>query len=880
MGANTHLDYNGTIYENTPALENMFALTHLRNYRDGLYVGLTRTALVKNLFDLYGARVNAGANGDATAATISSSLIPILPYVASVEGINECDDNTHGGCSPAGYAALEHSLQQTLFTTAKGISPAIVVLGPSNTTVQAYTAVGSLSSYVDACVMHDYFGSYPPENTGYGNTHAPFGRYGSLAFNIAEAEVGCNGRGPIVGTETGYGDLGNIIGDTYNLLTPNVKADYTLRTFLYSWIHGVSRTFVYELADNATGNFSSHGLFRGDGSPKVAAIAVANLANLLADNDPRAQTFAVNDAAGVTVTDPAGGYHALMQKSDGSEWLVFWSGCQEIEPNTKALESCAPLAGSVSFAPLPTSLTVWSIDARGGGELTEHTTPVVSPLALTYEPYPQAIQIGATGLAIVPATPIPAATPTPAPTIAPTATPMPQPTATPSPSPTPTMKPTPTPTPTIAPTATPAPTITPTAAGTAAAVAQPACCETVKAAGFVNGNATFRVTGGNGSVNVTYSGLIGAITVDSCGTLQPNSGPVAYTTKTCDPMVVTFHGAPLPAVNPSPIAAAPLNCIGKFVANPMCKPLPANPSASTSSAAWAALLFQSGHNSIAGFSIGNGDEGEPITFLGVHDPYVALTLQCNKQTYSPGTCATHGNPDGSMQKIPLNIFVSTGSDHHAAISSVELQGDVYYWLAPSPPVLTGSAWPVGGAGFCPWSGDGTNCSGSTATNIATSLGGITSDALNAAEADPVHGVLPYAISTSALCADPTFVFPATSSDGSNTNSSSACAGHTAAGQRPPEGTRWFLPYTDEQIDATSNLPYVKAILRTMDEQHYGGLVTDTNWWGAPGLAVQYAQGDYSKQEAEVGAKGTSFTLPITTNGVDLTKIVFCTNGTC
>jgi hypothetical protein len=311
----------------------------------------------------------------------------------------------------------------------------------------------------------------------------------------------------------------------------------------------------------------------------------------------------------------------------------------------------------------------------------------------------------------------------------------------------------------------------------------------------------------------------------------------------------------------------------------MCVPLPSSPSISTNSAAWAALLFQSGHNSLAGLPIGKGDESEPITFLGLTDSYASLVMACNKETYSPGTCAGNGDPNGSIQQIPLDIAVSQGSDHHAAVANASLQGDVYYWLAPYPPVFTGT-WAVGGAGFCKWSGPGTGCSGSTATDIATSMGGIEADALTAAEADPVHGVLNYALSASALCADPSFVYPATSSDGSNTNSTPACAGHTGAGQRPPEGTRWYLPYTDAQINATANAPYVKVILRTVDVQHYGGTITDTNWTGAPGLSPQSGQGDFSKQEAEAGLTGPNFTLPITTNGIDLTKTVFCTNGTC
>jgi hypothetical protein len=87
--------------------------------------------------------------------------------------------------------------------------------------------------------------------------------------------------------------------------------------------------------------------------------------------------------------------------------------------------------------------------------------------------------------------------------------------------------------------------------------------------------------------------------------------------------------------------------------------------------------------------------------------------------------------------------------------------------------------------------------------------------------------------------------------------------------------------TDAQVNATNNKPYVLAILRTIDKQHYGGTITDTNWSGAPGLSMQYHHDPFTPQEAEAGLTGTNFQLPITVNGINLaTQIVFCTNGTC
>ncbi len=126
------------------------------------------------------------------------------------------------------------------------------------------------------------------------------------------------------------------------------------------------------------------------------------------------------------------------------------------------------------------------------------------------------------------------------------------------------------------------------------------------------------------------------------------------------------------------------------------------------------------------------------------------------------------------------------------------------------------------------------------------------------------------------------MFPATYSDGSNTNGSSACSGHTYSGARPPEGTRWFIDMSDADINATNNAPYVKALLRTMDREHFGGIISDTNWSGAPGLTPQYDRGDFSFAAVEAGMPPQAYAqVPFTLNGISLRDTVkFCSNGSC
>ena len=363
----------------------------------------------------------------------------------------------------------------------------------------------------------------------------------------------------------------------------------------------------------------------------------------------------------------------------------------------------------------------------------------------------------------------------------------------------------------------------------------------------------------------------------------PSPVPVATATPIPKP---TSTAVPVgPGNPPAPIDAPDLSC-SHFASNPMCSPLPASPRRSASSAMWAAEQAQPGRSpELADLQIAQSadphdrfDNAEPLYALpaGTGVPHV---LACNREPWSAYICnATHLG--GTTVLVPAGAVPAGNSDEHLAWSDTANRREVDLWLSSIPDATPNSTLPVGGAGQCLWGSDGTACSGSTATNIATSLGDIQPALVGVAEADP-HGTLPYALSTSFLCADTTFVYPANASDGSNTNGTPACAGHVGTGGRPPEGTRWYIDKSDDEIDATTNAPYVKALLRTLDREHFGGTITDTNWSGAPGPALQSRRGDWRSIVAETGRSGNDVDVPITSYGLDLARdIVFCSNGTC
>jgi hypothetical protein len=319
----------------------------------------------------------------------------------------------------------------------------------------------------------------------------------------------------------------------------------------------------------------------------------------------------------------------------------------------------------------------------------------------------------------------------------------------------------------------------------------------------------------------------------------------------------------------------------------MCRPLPANPSVSSSSGRWAALEFQTGRSKFGDLQQSNAvdpfldswDASDPVYSLAPGVATIAQVIDCNLVSYGPTKCRQFGLEDTTLN-VPAGMEPEGNADHHYSFDSATAGGEYDFWLSNAPSGAGGTLH-MGTAGFCKWGTDGTGCSDATAGQIVTSLGGLDPTLIANAEGNP-SGTLGYALSSAALCADTTWVYPATQSDGADTNATSACAGSTAAGGRPPEGTRWFINATDATIDALSIPAYAKVILRTADVQHYGGVIVGTNWSGAPGLSIAVHRGNYNFMATEAGIPiTTDIDIPLYSNGLNLaTAVEFCTNGTC
>jgi hypothetical protein len=183
-----------------------------------------------------------------------------------------------------------------------------------------------------------------------------------------------------------------------------------------------------------------------------------------------------------------------------------------------------------------------------------------------------------------------------------------------------------------------------------------------------------------------------------------------------------------------------------------------------------------------------------------------------------GTCGVEGRTVHiELSERPENAG-APGKDSHFAIVDTASGNEYDFWGTQWPP--SNGVLKIGWGGICTLSGTGYNRCGATASGTAVSLGIIRAKDLIAAVRG--GGTLPYALQASTKCADG-FLAPILSSDGN----SPGC---------PPEGARVYLAMHDAEVNASAAPGITKAILRTVDEDHYGIFITDQNG-GSDGFSL-------------------------------------------
>lgn len=342
LGINIHIGSNP--YNDPNKLAGMLRYLGIKNVRQSSPIdaaGLDRMRQLGRLGAKFDLIVNGGGPVDLKGAM--QSVHDMTPYLNAVEGVNEAAlyPITYQGKKGIDAAV---SLQKDLYSAVRR-NPALNNVAVYMFTIggadpSAFPSIGDLSAHADFANVH----SYPP--------------HGLRPIFVIHAAID-GGRisaatKPVVVTETGFYTLPDHV--AWGGVPDTVQASYLLSLVLDEAAAGVARTYLYDLIDDGpdperVSREDNFGLFRFDGTPKLAAKAIHNFTTILADATPIGGSVLFRSLSGTAVGVP---YHhtgnaLALQKRDGSHVLVLWNEQQVWEPDTRT-------ASTVTHIPVDVSL--------------------------------------------------------------------------------------------------------------------------------------------------------------------------------------------------------------------------------------------------------------------------------------------------------------------------------------------------------------------------------------------------------------------------------------------------------------------------------------------------------------------------------------------
>jgi hypothetical protein len=353
IGVNTHLGYTDTPYNEFPTVEQRLQELGIRYIREG--VSQNRPDVYSRLQQLAGDGIHLDAiAGDPLGrwnmGTIDQQLDLIQNElggsVISIEGPNEYDLQ-----GDANWIAVLRDYTRSLWEGVKA-RPALAglpVIGPSIVLRENMAAAGDLTPWIDYGNTHTYLSGAMPETDSIwdGELGAAAGNSGGKAVQV---------------TETGYHN--GVNGTVGHLPTSEAATGvYTPRLFLANFARGIARSYAYELLDqrqdpSKTDIEAAFGLLRNDFSKKPAAVAVERLIGLLGDKGAQ---FTPGDLSYSLEGGPASTRQLLLQKRDGSFYLVLWNAVSVWDPAQRTdldpgavpvtLRLEEPIAGAEVFEP-------------------------------------------------------------------------------------------------------------------------------------------------------------------------------------------------------------------------------------------------------------------------------------------------------------------------------------------------------------------------------------------------------------------------------------------------------------------------------------------------------------------------------------------------
>ena len=326
VGVNVHVGYFNTAYNDYPQLKSKLLELGVRHIREDGIVEDKPQYYFDRLNDLAASGIKTDAIVGACCAPLPSidSRLGLIRWkvrgaVESIEGPNEWDFS--GPSWPSELRSFQQRLYQKVKADAS-LSP-LPVIGPAlGGGTGAHDALGDISAWLDRGNVHSYPGAQPQWLSNYGRT---------FEGALADARKNSGPGKPVIPTETGYHNAFNCYGCAHHPISHRGSGIYVPRLFLDHFGRGVPRTYLYELFDwwpnPAYDDPERHfGLvWPGSYDRKPAFIALRNLISVLNDPGPAfspgsLQYELYSRKAGVPANN------LLLQKRDGSFYLVLWTG--------------------------------------------------------------------------------------------------------------------------------------------------------------------------------------------------------------------------------------------------------------------------------------------------------------------------------------------------------------------------------------------------------------------------------------------------------------------------------------------------------------------------------------------------------------------------